>query len=69
MVQRPWCELCRFERLFLEPGETKELRFVLTDEMLYRYDRSGTLRKEIRHFSVRAGGNLRDVLTADCEIV
>lgn len=69
VVQRPWCELCRFERLFLEPGETKELRFVLTDEMLYRYDRSGTLRKEIRHFSVRAGGNLRDVLTADCEIV
>lgn len=68
-MQRPWCELCHFERLFLNPGESRELRFALTDEMLYRYDRSGTLRKEVRKFTVRAGGNLRDVLTADCEIV
>ena len=69
VMQRSWCELCHFERLFLEPGESRELRFALTDEMLYRYDRSGTLRKEVRKFTVRAGGNLRDVLTVDCEIV
>lgn len=65
VIQRPWCELCHFERHFLQPGESRLVTFTLTDEMLYWYDRNGKRQRSVNHFTLRAGGNLREVQTAD----
>lgn len=57
-LQRPWRELCCFERCRLQAGESKILRFRLTDEMLYWLDRNGKRMRDAKEFTLQAGGSL-----------
>jgi beta-glucosidase len=60
-VVRPVKELKKFEQIFLQPGETKEVVFTLTTSDLAFYDNDLRYDWEEGAFDVMVGGNARDV--------
>lgn len=58
---RPVKELKAFELVELEPGETKEVTFIITDEMLQFYNADREWISEEGEFEVMVGGNSRDL--------
>ena len=58
---RPVKELKAFELVELEPGETKEVTFTITDEMLQFYNANREWTSEKGEFEVMVGGNSRDL--------
>ena len=61
---RPVKELKGFEKIFLEPGEMKIVRFKITPEMLRYYNYDLQLVAEPGEFEVMIGTNSRDVKSA-----
>ena len=61
---RPVKELKAFELVELEPGETKEVEFTITDEMLQFYNADRKWTSEEGEFEVMVGGNSRDLKKA-----
>ncbi len=58
-IQRPWKELCGYQRIFLAPGESRRVSCPLTAEQLGFYDSNGQWRCEAGEFRIYAGGSLR----------
>ena len=63
-VVRPVKELKGFQKIFLEPGEMKIVRFKIAPEMLRYYNYDLQLVAEPGDFEVMIGTNSRDVKTA-----
>jgi beta-glucosidase len=62
--------LCGFDRIHLDPSETKTLRFTLTPENLALYDQAGNWTVEPGSFSVMVGASSTDIrLRGQCEII
>ena len=61
---RPVKELKAFELVELEPGETKEVTFTITDEMLQFYNADKEWTSEEGEFEIMIGGNSRDLKKA-----
>lgn len=61
---RPVKELKGFQKIFLEPGEMKIVRFKIAPEMLRYYNYDLQLVAEPGDFEVMIGTNSRDVKTA-----
>lgn len=59
---RPVKELKGFQKVSIEPGQTKELQFILTDKELGFYDGNGQFSVENGEFEVMVGTNSQDVL-------
>ncbi len=55
-VPVPLHHLVGFERVFLQPGESRTLRFALTPEMMSFVDEQGRLRLEAGAFRLEVGG-------------
>lgn len=64
-VTRPVKELKGFRKIMLNPGETKEVKFVLNSEALSFYKRDMTFGTEPGKFIVFVGGNSRDTKQAE----
>lgn len=62
-VTRPLKELKGYEKLFLKAGESKNVRFKITPEMLRFYNYDIEYVYEPGEFDVMIGSNSRDVLT------
>jgi beta-glucosidase len=60
-VTRPVKELKGFQKIMLQPGESKEVSFTLTQKALSFYRRDMTFGTEPGKFNVFVGGNSRDV--------
>lgn len=61
-VVRPVKELKGFEKIWLNPGETKEVSFQIDESMLKYYTRSMEYKAEYGSFQLFIGGNSQDVL-------
>lgn len=59
---RPIKELKGFQKVSIEPGQTKELQFILTDKELGFYDGDGQFSVENGEFEVMVGTNSQEVL-------
>lgn len=59
---RPVKELKGFQKVSIEPGQTKELQFVLTDKELGFYDGEGQFIVENGEFEIMVGTNSQDLL-------
>lgn len=68
-VVRPLKELKGYERVFLKVGEEKEIFFEITEDMLKFYTESGEYAAELGAFELFVGGNSRDCLKADFQLV
>ena len=62
---RPVKELKAFEMVEIQPGETKEVTFSITNEMLEFYNVNKEWTSEEGQFQVFVGGNSRDVKSAE----
>ena len=60
-VTRPVKELKGFEKIMLKPGETKEVKFTLTDRDLSFYRRDMSFGSEPGDFEIMVGGNSAEV--------
>jgi beta-glucosidase len=60
-ITRPVKELKGFQKIFLQPGESKEVSFTLTTDQLGFYKSDLTFGAEPGDFSVFVGSNSRDV--------
>ncbi len=60
-VTRPVMELKGFQKITLQPGESKEVSFTITPELLSFYHSDLSFGPEPGEFSVFIGGNSRDV--------
>lgn len=60
-ITRPVKELKGFQKINLKPGESKEVSFTITDEMLKFYNSDLKFVSEPGAFKVFIGGNSRDV--------
>lgn len=63
-VTRPIKELKRFEKIALQPGQSQEISFTLTQEDLSFYKRDMSFGTEPGRFDVFVGGNSRDTKRA-----
>ncbi len=52
----PLQHLVGFERVFLEPGESRTAQFTLTPEMMSFFDEQGKLKLEAGEFRLEVGG-------------
>jgi beta-glucosidase len=68
-VTRPVKELKGFEKISLEPGEKKNVKFIISPNDLAFYDINMNYTVEPGDFKVFVGGNSVDVLEADFEII
>lgn len=66
---RPVRELKDFRKLMFEPGETKTVRFEVTEETLAFYGADETFKAEPGDFVFMVGGNAIDVLKTDFSLV
>ncbi len=64
-VTRPLKELKAFQKVMIQPGESKTITFKLTVKDLSFYKRDMTFGAEPGKFVVFVGGNSRDVKTAN----
>ena len=55
-VPVPLHHLVGFERVFLQPGESRMVQFTLTPEMMSFFDEQGKLKLEAGSFRVEVGG-------------
>ena len=62
-IARPVKELKGFERLALAPGESREVSFPVSRELLSFYDAEGNMVFEPGEFTFMIGSNSRDVLS------
>jgi len=60
---RPVKELKAFEMVELQPGETKNVTFSITNDMLEFYNANKEWTSEEGNFEVMIGGNSKDVKT------
>lgn len=60
-ITRPVMELKGFQKIFLQPGESKDVTFTITREQLSFYHSDLSFSAEPGEFSVFVGGNSRDV--------
>lgn len=67
-IVRPVKELKGFRRVHLEAGESKEILFELTRDMLSYYDGEGNVVLEPGKFDIMLGPNSRDVQSAGYEL-
>ena len=67
-VTRPVKELKGFELVELNPNETKEIEFVLTDKELGFFNNSGDFIMEPGEFKVFVGGNSKELLETKIEL-
>jgi len=67
-VTRPVKELKGFQKISLEPGETKQIEFKLTNADLSFYRRDMSFGSEPGMFDVFVGGNSRDTKTISFEL-
>lgn len=68
-VTRPVKELRGFERVALDPGQTKTVEFVLGPDELQFLDRQMQLVVEPGTFKMMVGGTSRDLIEASLTIV
>lgn len=68
-VVRPVKELKGFQKVFLKKGESKEVRFVISTEMLKFYNKDLKYIAEPGSFRLFIGGNSRDVREAGFEFL
>ncbi|MBS1456566.1 MAG: beta-glucosidase, partial [Clostridia bacterium] len=68
-VVRPVKELKGYEKVFLKAGEEKIITFEITEETLKFYTDGGEFAAETGKFELFVGGNSRDCLKADFELV
>lgn len=64
-VTQPLKKLKAFQKISLQPGETKEVKFVISNEELRFYNSNLEWVYEPGEFSVMVGGNSQDVKKAD----
>lgn len=64
-ITRPVLELKGFKLIELAPGETKEVEFSVTEEMLEFYSADEKWEAEPGEFQIFVGGNSRDLKSAD----
>jgi len=67
-VTRPLKELKAFNKIHLEPGETKTVEFKITPNMLSFYDEKMNWIVEPGKFDVMIGGNSEDLISATFEV-
>lgn len=67
-IVRPVKELKGFEKINLNPGESKTIKFTLAANELSYFNAEGKLILEPGKFSVFVGGNSRDTQQADFEV-
>jgi beta-glucosidase len=67
-VTRPVKELKGFEKIMLNPGESKKVQFEITNEMLQFYRLDMSYGSEPGEFTVFIGGNSRDVQSAEFKL-
>lgn len=67
-IVRPVKELKGFQRVHLEAGESKEILFELTRDMLSYYDGEGNVVLEPGKFDIMLGPNSRDVQSVGYEL-
>ena len=67
-IVRPVKELKGFQRVHLEAGESKEIIFELTRDMLSYYDGEGNVVLEPGKFDIMTGPNSRDVQSVSYEL-
>jgi beta-glucosidase len=68
-VTRPIKQLKGFQKIKLEPGETKTVSFKITSEMLSFLDKDLEPVVEPGKFSVMIGGNSVDLITTSFEVI
>ncbi|TVR34566.1 MAG: glycosyl hydrolase [Balneolaceae bacterium] len=68
-VSRPVRELKGFQKIHLNPGESTEVVFTITNEELSFYRIDMSYGSEPGEFSVFIGGNSRDTQTAEFELI
>lgn len=67
-VTRPVKELKGFEKIELLPGETKNIKFLLTEKELGFYNNKGEYLVEPGEFEIMVGTNSKDVIRAAFEL-
>jgi beta-glucosidase len=68
-VSRPVKELKGFQRIFLNPGETKKVYFSITPDLLESYNSDMIKTIEPGKYDVMIGGSSEDVVSGSFEIV
>lgn len=68
-VTRPVKELKGFQKIDLNPGETRTIEFMITQEMLSFYDANMKKIIEPGMFDVMIGGNSEDVITTSFKLI
>ncbi|MBE0653748.1 MAG: glycoside hydrolase family 3 C-terminal domain-containing protein, partial [Bacteroidales bacterium] len=68
-VTRPVKELKGFRKILLQPGESKEIEFLITSKDLSFYRADMTFGTEPGEFEVFVGGNSRDVISAKFQLL
>jgi beta-glucosidase len=67
-IIRPVKELKGYEKIMLKAGESKTVKFQVSDNELSFFDSEGNVKTEPGKFKVFVGTNSRDVLEADLEL-
>ena len=68
-IARPVKELKGFEKIKLEPAESRTVTFRLTEKDLSYWNQDGKFKADPGKFEVFVGGNSRDVKSAEFELV
>lgn len=68
-ITRPVKELKGFQKIWLQPGESKAVTFTITEEMLKFYNADLKFVAEPGTFKLFVGPNVKDVKTADFTLV
>ena len=62
-ISRPLKELKGFQKIFLQAGESREVVFIINEELLKFYNEALEYKAEPGEFRVMTGTNSRDVQT------
>ena len=67
-IVRPVKELKGFQKISLQAGESKQVKFVLTGKDLSFYDAQGNVQLEAGKFIFFVGGDSKNTLSANFEV-
>jgi len=67
-ISRPVKELKGFNKVSLAPGESKIVKFEISEELLKFYNSQLEFKSEAGKFKVFVGGNSRDLITGEFEL-
>ena len=67
-ISRPLKELKGFSKVSLAPGESKIVKFEISEEMLKFYNSKLEFKSESGKFKVYVGGNSRDLISGEFEL-